>query len=318
MSERSLAPRPDVRLGGTWTPAQRRKNDLIFALARSALGLARAMPDGLLDASCAALALGAWAALGRERRRADAHLRRALGSTSPGSRAVFRGLGSSLADTVRLLRGDPAIGPRLGFPDEARRVFTDALAAGRGVVLATAHLGPWERLGAALVEAGLPVVTVARESYDPRFASLYEELRERRGLRVLYRGRPGFPVAVVRALRSNRVLALPMDLGGRGVRTVDAPLLGGVWPLAVGPAELALRTGAALIVATPMPGLDGTPRVEAERIALDPGDAHALTLRIGERLERRLRAWPERWPWMHPAIGPSGRGVLLPVAPPGR
>jgi len=105
---------------------------------------------------------------------------------------------------------------------------------------------------------------------------------------------------------------MPMDLGGRGVRVVSVPLLGGELPLALGPAELALRTGAALVFATPAPG-EGGLVVQAERVVVE-GDARAVTARLGALLEARLRALPCPWPWMHRELrGPDpcllpGRG----------
>ena len=48
---------------------------------------------------------------------------------------------------------------------------------GRGVLFPSAHLGPWERVAPSLVACGVPLVTLARESYDPRFSRLYERLR---------------------------------------------------------------------------------------------------------------------------------------------
>lgn len=287
----------DVRLGGTWSPAQRRKNDVIHWLARGALGLARRLPERALGRACGALGWLGWATMGAARRRVARNLALAFGEGAPPSSRVFLALAGSLEDTLLLLRGGAAGGGRLRLPEGSLAVFRDALAEGRGVLLATAHLGPWERLGAVLCEAGLPMATVARESYDPRFNELYRELREGRGLRVLYRGAPGFVAALRRALRDNQVVGMPMDLGGRGVRAVSVPLLGGELPLALGPAELALRTGAALVFATPAPG-EGGLVVQAERVVVE-GDARAVTARLGALLEARLRALPCPWPWMH-------------------
>jgi KDO2-lipid IV(A) lauroyltransferase len=301
-------PAHDLRLGGSWTRWQRRKNDVIFAVATGALRAAGALPPSWLRGACALLGLTAWVLLGNLRRRTARNLQRAMGKNRPSSGDIFLALAGSLADTLLLLRGEEARS-RLEVPAGALEVFEEGLAGGKGVILATAHLGPWERLGVALVEAGLPLTTVARGSYDPRFDALYRRLREERGLRVLYRGAPGFGAGLVRALKGNRVVGMPADLGGRGVRTQGVPFLGGRLPLAVGPAELAHRTGAALVVATPGPGERGL-RVHAERLELG-GDAVQTTLRLGAMLEARIRALPGPWPWMHLDLGEQA----LPVAP---
>lgn len=300
----------DLRLGGRWSPWQRRKNDLIFALAQGALKAARRVPGPVLAWGCRGLGWASWLLLGSARRRVSRNLRLVFGATAPPSFRVFLALAGLLEDTLVLLRGGTASGERLRLTEEARGVFLEALREGRGVILATAHLGPWERLGAVLCEAGLPMATVARESYDPRFDALYRELREGRGLRVLYRGAPGFVAALRRALRANQIVGMPMDLGGRGVRVQAVPFFRGELPLAVGPAELARRTGAALIFATAAPGARGL-EVRAERVACGE-NSQQVTRSLGRLLEVRLKEMPLPWPWMHRDLGGE---PPLPVAP---
>lgn len=238
--------------------------------------------------------------LSEARQRVTRNLQVALGAAAPSSLRVFLALAALVEDTLLLLRGGEASGARLCMTAEALQVFQTALQEGHGVILATAHLGPWERLGAVLCEAGLPMMTVARESYDPRFDELYDELRERRGLRVLYRGAPGFVAALRRALRANQVVGIPMDLGGRGVRVQEVPFFGVQWPLARGPAELSKRTGAVLIFATAVPGTHGL-EVRAERVPCE--EPNLATRHLGKLLEARLREMPLPWPWMHRELG---------------
>jgi Kdo2-lipid IVA lauroyltransferase/acyltransferase len=297
----------DLRLGGRWTPRQRLKNDAIHAAASAALMLVPSLPGPARRGACALLADAAWLLWRAGRARVARNLALALGPAAPSSRQVFRGLAGMLDDTLSLLGAAPAAGGGLVFPDGDRETLSRAISAGKGVVLATAHLGPWERLGALLVEHGVPLATVARRSYDPRFDALYERLRERRGLKVIYRGAPGSTRALVRALRAGMVVGFPMDMGGRGVRTLPCPWPGGALPIALGPAQLALRTGAEVVVVTPAPAphCPSTPprlRIRVERIALERfarGDAEALTLALGKLLGDRVRALPTLWPWMH-------------------
>jgi Kdo2-lipid IVA lauroyltransferase/acyltransferase len=218
---------------------------------------------------------------------------------------VFRGLGFMLADTLALLAGGKAGGAGLGLDEASRQTLRRAIEAGRGVVYATAHLGPWERMAALLVEEGFEVATVARESYDPRFDGLYARLREARGVQPLYRGRPGFTAALVRALRRGAIVGFPMDLGGRRIRTHEARWFGLPHATPLGPAALALRTGAALVVGTPAPGPAGSlvVRVEALETAglgAETGQVERLTEGVAERLAARVAALPTLWPWMHP------------------
>jgi lauroyl/myristoyl acyltransferase len=305
-ASRPAADGRDLRTGGRWTPAQRLKNDLLFALASGALGAVRRLRPPALRALCALLADLCWALGVGWRRRVRRNARRALGTAAPGERAIFRGLGSILADTLLLLEGGAAAGAGLELEGEAQKTLRDALAAGRGVVYATAHLGPWERMAALLAERGFEVATVARESYDPRFDALYARLRERRGVRPLYRGRPGFAAALVRALKRGMIVGFPIDLGGRRVRTHEARWFGLPYATPLGPAALALRTGAALVVGTPAPGPGGSLVVRVEAVetvgfGANERDVERLTERLAELLSARVAALPAQWPWMHPS-----------------
>jgi KDO2-lipid IV(A) lauroyltransferase len=179
-------------------------------------------------------------------------------------------------------------------------VFRAALAEGRGVVYIAAHLGPWERMAALLVEEGFPVATVARESYDPRLTALYEGLRAPRGVRSIYRGRPGAATAIVRELRAGRAVGFLIDLPSR-VRSIRAPLFGVEQAVPVGAARIALARGAAIVVGTPSPSASGGPlQLLVERVLtadLPPGPAGevALTHRLARSLEARIAARPEAW-----------------------
>ncbi|HEX7601590.1 MAG TPA: lysophospholipid acyltransferase family protein, partial [Polyangiaceae bacterium] len=114
------------------------------------------------------------------------------------------------------------------------------------------------------------------------------------------RGHAGAAMRVVRALRKGRVLGAPMDLRSR-VPSVPATLLGVAAPTAIGPARIALRTGAAVVVATVERTPAGCLELTATRLPLHGAeDERALTQAINDELSRRIRTAPELWPWMHP------------------
>ncbi len=147
------------------------------------------------------------------------------------------------------------------------------------------------------------MTAIAREPYDPRLAALYERLRSGRGVPVIYRGHPGAAARMLRTLRGGGVLGVPMDLRSR-VPSIDVPFLGREAPTPVGPARLALRTGAAVVVGTVAPDLAQGLRVTCAEIPTNDLVAGAagertLTARINAELEARILALPEEWPWMH-------------------
>jgi KDO2-lipid IV(A) lauroyltransferase len=296
-----------------WSRGQRIKNNVLYWTAAAAVRMGLLLPRSLLPITGSLLGAMSYALLPRARALTlhnlglvypslDAGERRAM------ARRVFRCLGRSLTDTLALLDAREPEARTLRVPARSAEVLSEALASGRGVIYVTAHLGPWERMASLLAREGFPITTMARESYDPRFHALvYDRLRRRRRVDVIYRGSPGAPTALVRALRQGRVLGFLIDLPGRlPVRPVS--LLGQPSQAPMGPARLALRLGSPVVIGSPMPGHDGLPEVfiahlpTADLVAGEEGEA-ILTQRMADALSDRIRAWPTAWPWMHPSFG---------------
>ncbi len=289
----------DVREGGRWSAAQRAKNDLLFVTAVLALHATRLAPRPVLRAAGRGLGRLLHAVLFGERRRALANVARALPELDePARRALvartFVELGGTIADTAASL-WSPA--PPLTFAAADQEVLREALRLGRGVVLPSAHIGPWERVASTLIGAGFPLTTLVRESYDRRFDAWMARLRGRAGVRTIPRGGPGAATKIVRTLRSGGVLGAPMDLKSR-VPSEMIPFFGVPAPTPIGPARIAHRAGAPIVVAT-------VERVGHELALtctrLEPGtDALETTRAINAELTRRIGTALELWPWMHP------------------
>jgi KDO2-lipid IV(A) lauroyltransferase len=150
----------------------------------------------------------------------------------------------------------------------------------------------------------MPLVVLARESYDPRFSALYEQIRRRAGIPVIWRSGATAPFALVRALRRGAILGIPMDLKSR-VPSRSVPFLGQPAPTPIGPARIALRAKCAVVVGTVEPSDDemrltvtATP-IDTEGLAADDAGALELTSRINAELSRRILRLPHAWVWMH-------------------
>lgn len=296
----------DVREGGRWTCLQTTKNAILYAVARTAMALASPLPEAWLRALGRTLGWLIYAAWPGPRRIAHENLTRAFPELLHAhrrriARRAYGELGGYLGETVALLAGRPL--SLLPIAEPSRRALETALAEGRGVVFASAHLGPWERVAGSLVAAGVPLVTLAREGYDARFTRVLDRLRDVLGVQAIYRGRPGAHVRIVRALRRGRVLGAPMDLRSR-VPSIVAPLFGVPAETPVGPARIALRIGAPVVVGTAAPGPMGlcitVTRIDTAGLAAGAHGEAILTERINAELSRRIRALPEGWVWMHP------------------
>jgi len=318
MPAETAQPARDLREGGAWSLGQRVKNDVLFALVTIVLAITTRLPRSWLRGLGRALGVVAWVLVPSARHLACANVARAFPDRPPEAcrdlaRASYRELGIHLGDAVAMLGPSPCPLDPLPFAPGARAIFDEALAEGHGVVFASAHLGPWERVAATLVAAGLPLTVVGREAYDPRFTRLYERLRGGHGVRAIYRGAPGAAAGLVRTLRKGHILGIPMDLTSR-VRSIDVPFLGAPAPTPVGPARIALRTGAAVVVGTAAPSADGLVFAASRVRTDDLGSAdcdrvtneQTLTARINEALSGRIRALPHAWVWMHDRWRASG------------
>jgi KDO2-lipid IV(A) lauroyltransferase len=308
-----------VRDGASWSLPQRLKNDLLYGVIRLALGGVLRLPRRAVAGLCHALGAIAYRLLRRERAWVEARLAAGFGG-KPAPRLAkeaFLTAGATLADTLALFDPSERAGRTLALDAASHAVFRAALAEGRGVVFVAAHLGSWERMAALLVEEGFPVATVARESYDPRLTQLYDRLRGPRGVRSIYRGRPGAAAAIVRELRAGRAVGFLIDLPAR-VQSEPVRLFGAWAAMPVGAARIALGRRAAVVVGTPMPRAGAGPAVRIERIqtddlAPDPDGARALTTRLARALDARIAAWPEAWLGLY---APGGVEVNDPPPPP--
>jgi KDO2-lipid IV(A) lauroyltransferase len=300
----------DLREGKDWTFLQTLKNQAIYTSVRTLLLVLRPLPASWLPPLGRALGLSLYVLGIAQRRVALQNLARVYPDLTPGQHhdlgsRVYQRLGSYLGAAVAQLRSPRHFVP-LAFEEGSRERLDDAMREGQGVLFASAHLGPWEQVAGSLVHHGFPLTTLARESYDPRFMKLYAKLRGGRGVKAIYRGSPTAALKIVRTLRRGELLGAPMDLRSRVPSTLT-PFLGDPAPTPIGPARLALRAGAAVVVGTVVPS-SGSPGSLAIRVTrVGTLDLHAdgkgeetLTRRLNDEISSRIRAFPEGWVWMHP------------------
>jgi len=241
----------------------------------------------------------------RYREVARRNLRAAFGWPEPRveavARQVFRNLGKSLVEFLRL----PALSPAelLDLCQlEGLEYLRAGLAAGRGVLIITAHYGNWELIAARLVLEGERLSVVARDADDGATHRFITRLREGCGYRVI--PRRAAPRAVLEALRRNEVVAILVDQnttqGGQFV-----PFFGRTAATATGPAVLALRTEAALLpgFCVRLPDDRHVGRLEPPVTPFRTGDREAdvveLTAHLTRLIEAQVRADPAQWLWIH-------------------
>jgi KDO2-lipid IV(A) lauroyltransferase len=183
-----------------------------------------------------------------------------------------------------------------------------ALAAGNGLILITAHYGNWELAARWLVRRGYKVNVVARSTDDPTTTSMVNRVRENGGYNVI--DRETGAVAALRCLKRNEVLCILPDQNVNGGIFVD--FFGRPVATALGPAMFALRSGAPVVCAFAPRGEDGRtyvtvqPPLEIERTGDDRKDAYVLTQKYTRVIEDEIRKDPAQWLWLHDRWRRSG------------
>lgn len=179
-----------------------------------------------------------------------------------------------------------------------------ARAAGTGAVMAMPHLGAWEWAAFWLkTVSGDPVTAVVEQIEPPELAEWFIGLRNQFGIEVVPFGRDAAP-ACLRALKANRLLALPCDrdLSGSGV---PVTFFGEETTLPGGPATLALRSGAPLIPASCYFDNDrhlgiALPPLDTERRGSLRDDVARVTQDLATALEGLIRRAPDQWHLVQP------------------
>jgi len=164
-------------------------------------------------------------------------------------------------DLFRYADADAATIDRLIDHEAAERRLMEIYGEGRGVILATAHIGNWELGGLALGKRDIPVTVVySRDRFDEieRFRSgarLSSRVRE-----IAVSDSPFAALPLVAALRRGEIVALQVDRDWND-RGIAVPFFGRQAFFLTGPAALARLSGAPLVYCFILHQGDGTYRL---------------------------------------------------------
>jgi lauroyl/myristoyl acyltransferase len=234
-------------------------------------------------------------------RRLEANLARPMSGAShrelrAASHEAMRSYMRYWCDAFRLPGWSPEQIGRFRITNE--KVLVEAIATGRGVMLALPHQGNWDHAGAYVSKNLSPINTVAERLEPDRLFDAFLEFRQNLGMRIHGLGDPGVFDELAQTLRSGGVVALlaDRDLSYKGI---DVTFLGEAARFPAGPAALAVDTGAVLLPAElywngnntatllpeVVPPAEGT---RAERI-------RATTQAIADALGEGIRRHPVDW-----------------------
>ncbi len=261
-----------------------------------------------------------FAAMPRERRAGRRNLERITGTSGPASLlAAFRlfyNFSKFMVGYTDLRPFRPeAIERWVEGREGATRTIASLLAEGRGLVVATLHLGNWEMGLAFLARLGRPVSLVLRP--EEAGATRYEkEARDHPGVRRVAAGDSAWNgLDLLLALRRGEIVAIQGDRAF-GPMTRRVTLFGAALDLPAGPFALAQAAGAPLLlVCMPIRGhwkyrlhLEGPLRVGAGEVAIDRAVTEFTRL-----VERVVARYPTQWFNFYDVWGGAGGETVSPA-----
>jgi KDO2-lipid IV(A) lauroyltransferase len=314
-----VSARPAVRIA----TAKERVADAAYAAGWTVL---RRMPAGAARRIGRSMADLAWRRRGRGVLRLESNLRRVCPKLDDEqlmrlSRSGMRSYMRYWVEAFRLPAYTPADIDRIVSGPGVERI-DEAMAAGKGCILALPHMGNWDLAGAFIAGRGYPFTTVMERLKPESLYQRFTAYRQGLGMEVLPLdggARSTFGVLAQR-LRAGKLVCLvaDRDLSASGVRV---SFFGADTRMPAGPAALAQQTGARLIPVTlsyhgprmqamihppiPVPE-DGT---RAERTA-------RMTQSLADVFAAAIAEYPQDWHmlqrlWLadlepRPTDGPSG------------
>ncbi len=176
--------------------------------------------------------------------------------------------------------------------------YEEALSRGRGVLIATAHLGNWELSAYAHALLAAPMNVVVRPLDNPLIDALVERRRALSGNRPIFK--KDFARAILKALAANQAVGILADQNASLDSGVFVDFFGVPACASTGLAKLAAHSGAAVI-----PGFALWSESERRYVLrfYPPvpmtGDVTRDTQAVQKRIEDAIREYPDQWLWIH-------------------
>ncbi len=176
--------------------------------------------------------------------------------------------------------------------------YQAAKQAGKGVLVATAHLGNWELSAYTHAWMSEPMNVMVRPLDNPLIDALVERRRTLSGNQLIYK--KDAARSVLKALRNNRAVGILIDQNASPAEGVFVNFFGKLASANAAFVKFAYRSGAPVI-----PGFAFW--IESEKryilrfypeIPLS-GDLAEDTQRIHAFLEQVIRQYPDQWMWIH-------------------
>jgi KDO2-lipid IV(A) lauroyltransferase len=217
-------------------------------------------------------------------------------------------IGRLVADTVRLSRLDEDwVRRHVSFPSFGRYLERMQSQSGKGVLIATGHLGSFELLGHAVGLMGYPLAAVARRFRSRLIDRWWTAMRESRGNRII--DRTGAFKQIVAAVNEGISVAVLFDQNVTRNHAVFVDWFGEPAATTKSVALAALRTEVPLFVASMK--YVGQERYVIDLVECECSDVYGnqdastddkvrvITQRLSDLYCGMIAEFPEGWFWMH-------------------
>ena len=216
--------------------------------------------------------------------------------------AMFKQLGRNAHEVLRLEGASREYVTSRVSRVEGIEIFQAAVARGKGVIVATGHIGCWELMPAYFVAIGYAITVVGRRM---RVGRLNRRLADvRRGLGVTVLDRDENPRPMFEVLGRGEVLGVLIDQHTR-VAGVWVPFFGRPAHTPTAVAKLALATGAAVVPMGIFLERSGKhvvrvgPEIPVVATGSREADVRTITAAASLAVEELIRLDPAQWVWFH-------------------
>ncbi len=274
-----------------------------YSLLKKAIHAIRVMPYGITLACARFLALMGWALDPFHRKAADLQMRATLGAAYNRwlSLKVFMNHADILVDTIRYAyMDDDEISRKIRV--EGTEHLEAALAAHKGLMIITGHIGNWEILSHLSRLLGIQFCVMADIRKDPGLESIIDDIRKRSGATIL--PPKGKALMLIRELKKGSTIGMIVDQRGKRGDRLFCDMLGLPAPTNPAPAFIAMK-GEALIL--PVYGIKqgGTycirfsPAVDAGSFGTGKAAIQAISDYMQSWVASVVLQYPDQWFWLH-------------------
>lgn len=194
----------------------------------------------------------------------------------------------------------------------------EAVAYGRGVVLATCHSGNWELMGNALTLNGYTVSAIAAKQSNVQMDRFINEQRAAAGMHIVYKSGVR---QVIRLLDAGHIIGVLMDQDAHQ-DGIFVDFLGAPASTPQGAAAFAHLRNAPIVptfITETSPGRHRIichPIVWADQTGDREKDIAATTRRLSAIIENHVKTYPHEWFWLHNRWKTKPPAASPPAPPP--